>query len=574
MPDRKHRSSRRHHQRRREEEEDDDENNHHYGNLTRVESTLSSLYMEDAFHDPNDIDDTSCRDLKKRESEEVTVRVSSFDDFDIADFDLEEEDDENYNNNAGVHHRYHHHNSNKNDNNNDNDDDNNNNNNLRTYSCTELVATLGNDSNQIASLHPTLQQRVRDFRFAQRKRREKHGTQKPWGIFGLYAHLADIRIDLEWSEDAAWRRENGEPYLSWADYEKARNKGINRPFFTYMTMLVCTVMMIVIFSLNNWKIEPLSVNPLIGPSAEVLIEAGARETSLIVNEGQWFRLISPLVLHAGIIHFVINMLALWFIGAAVEQSHGFASAAILFFIPAVGGNILSAIFLPQYISVGASGGIFGLIGGCIADIILNWKLLFIKGEHDDGDQRWRHYYAFFWLFFDIIINCLIGLTPFVDNFTHLGGLLYGLCCGISTIERLAVAFFGASSGKFSTLRNGVIRFCGLIFSVFLIMVTTILLVESDGVTSPCPSCRYASCVPFPFWAEYKWWNCDDCDFAVADLIKLHADSDNYDRIDLTCPSGEVTLIDVTNDLLSDREQIRRDLPKYCRSHCESVFAHN
>lgn len=107
--------------------------------------------------------------------------------------------------------------------------------------------------------------------------------------------------------------------------------------------------MIVTFSLNDWKIEPLSVNLLIGPSAEVLIQAGARDTSLIVNEDQWFRLISPLVLHAGVIHFVINMLALWFIGAAVEQSHGFASAAILFFIPAVGGNILSAIFLPQYI---------------------------------------------------------------------------------------------------------------------------------------------------------------------------------------------------------------------------------
>lgn len=61
-------------------------------------------------------------------------------------------------------------------------------------------------------------------------------------------------------------------------------------------------------------------------------------------------------LHAGIIHFVINMLALWFIGYAVEQSHGFFAAALLFILPAVGGTLLSAIFLPEYISVGASGG--------------------------------------------------------------------------------------------------------------------------------------------------------------------------------------------------------------------------
>jgi membrane associated rhomboid family serine protease len=330
-------------------------------------------------------------------------------------------------------------------------------------------------------------------------------------------------------------------------------------------------MMIVTFALNDWKIEPLSVNPLIGPSADVLIEAGARETSLIVNEGQWFRLISPLVLHAGVIHFVINMLALWFIGAAVEQSHGFASAAILFFIPAVGGNILSAIFLPQYISVGASGGIFGLIGGCLADVALNWNLLFIKGEHDEDNTRWRHSVAFFWLFFDIFINCLIGLTPFVDNFTHLGGLLYGVCCGISTIERLAVGFFGVATGRCSRIRNSLFRFCGLIFSVCLIMITTVLLVGSDGSTSPCPSCRFISCVPFPIGTENKWWNCDDCDFAVADLIKLHATSVNYDRIDLTCPNGEISFIDIAEEQLADREVIRRKLPKYCRANCDDVF---
>ena len=49
------------------------------------------------------------------------------------------------------------------------------------------------------------------------------------------------------------------------------------------------------------------------------------------------------------------MLALWFVGSAVEWSHGFFPALIIFVVPAIGGTILSAIFLPQYISVGASG---------------------------------------------------------------------------------------------------------------------------------------------------------------------------------------------------------------------------
>jgi membrane associated rhomboid family serine protease len=95
---------------------------------------------------------------------------------------------------------------------------------------------------------------------------------------------------------------------------------------------------------------------------------GAKQTSLIVIHGEWYRLFSPMFLHAGVIHYVLNMIALWFIGKAVEQCHGSMAAAILFIIPAVGGTILSALFLPEYISVGASGGIFGLIGACVADI--------------------------------------------------------------------------------------------------------------------------------------------------------------------------------------------------------------
>ncbi|EED94376.1 predicted protein, partial [Thalassiosira pseudonana CCMP1335] len=239
--------------------------------------------------------------------------------------------------------------------------------------------------------------------------------------------------------------------------------------------------------LNGWKVEPLSVNPMIGPSAETLIKMGAKQTSLIVNQGEWYRLFSPMVLHAGLIHYFLNMMALWFIGKAVEQCHGFAAAAIIFVIPAVGGTIMSAIFLPEYISVGASGGIFGLIGACIADICINWSLLFSK-------------HVLLWLLFDIVINCLVGLTPFVDNFTHLGGMVYGFLCGLSTIERLSTDFFGIATTFCSRLRNVIVRFSGLILSVVLIMVTTALLVESDGGASPCSGCRYVSCVPFPPWA--------------------------------------------------------------------------
>jgi membrane associated rhomboid family serine protease len=66
-----------------------------------------------------------------------------------------------------------------------------------------------------------------------------------------------------------------------------------------------------------------------------------------------------LPMKAGLVHYFINMLALRFVGAAIEMSHGWFAALLIFTLSAIGGTVLSAIFLPDAISVGASGGIFG-----------------------------------------------------------------------------------------------------------------------------------------------------------------------------------------------------------------------
>jgi membrane associated rhomboid family serine protease len=436
------------------------------------------------------------------------------------------------------------------------------------HSTRELVAALGGDDEHHLLPQP-IQHRIRDFRLAQRKRRELYGNERPWGILGLYDHLASIRIDLEWAEDAAWRRQHGEPYLSWSDFDKEHKKGAkNRPFFTYFLMMFCTIMMIASIGVNGWKFESISVNPMIGPSADTLLKMGAKQTSLIVNGGQWFRLFSPIVLHAGLIHFFLNMFALWFIGGAVEKSHGMLNAAIIFVLPATGGNILSALFLPQYISVGASGGIFGLIGSCIADIALNWNMLFLKPE-EETNARCRYAMVLGWLCFDIIINCLIGLTPFVDNFTHLGGMIYGILCGLSTIEPLAQGFFGLR--KFAPC-SFFLRFFGLILSVVGIMVSVAVLVGSDGTSNPCHGCRYVSCVPFPPGAAEKWWHCDDCAVVVAQAHKDDPSNPNlFSTLDLTCPDGVIEPIDISDLNMTLSDEIRDKLPTLCRQYCESIY---
>ena len=118
-----------------------------------------------------------------------------------------------------------------------------------------------------------------------------------------------------------------------------------------------------------------------------------------------------------IIHFLLKCFVIFYIGRAVEQNRGILIAVILFIVPSIGSTIISAIFLPQFILVGASGGIFGLIGGCVAEIIKNRQLLF-SDFINKGKSKTHHKIVVFVLVMDIFLNLLIGLTPFT-NFMHL-----------------------------------------------------------------------------------------------------------------------------------------------------------
>jgi len=431
-----------------------------------------------------------------------------------------------------------------------------------------LAGNLNADWRGSDYMAPALARRLRDFQFAQEKRRKKYGKERPWGILGLYDHLASVRMDVEWAEDAAWRRQNCEPYLAWSDFEASKGSGFNRPFFTYLTLIVCTGVLVTSIALNGWRVERLDINPMIGPSADTLLMMGAKQANLIVNEKEFWRLFSPMGLHAGAIHFFLNMLALWFVGSAVEKSHGFCSAFVLFVVPAVGGTILSAIFLPAFVSVGASGGIFGLIGACLSDILMNWRLLFSDFVGIEGKKN-HHIMVVVFLVLDIIVNCLVGLTPFVDNFTHLGGMLFGFLCGLSTMERVSPDFFGDEERCWSKTKHLFYRFFGIMLSLVGIAVTTIVLFNGDGRTTPCPACKAFSCIPFPWWEaeNNKWWYCDDCSAVTANAV-MDSETGFFDKVAINCPNGEISTFNVDGDTSLDKDSLEIKLPGYCRQFCD------
>ncbi len=324
---------------------------------------------------------------------------------------------------------------------------------------------------------------------------------------------------------------------------------------------------------DNWSLEPLSVNPMLGPSSDTLVEMGAKDSRLIVQEGQAWRVLSAMVLHAGLIHFFLNMLALWFVGKAIEQCHGFFASMLLFVAPGIGGTILSAIFLPNFISVGASGGIFGLIGACLADIFLNWGLLFNDFVNSNDKNKHSNMIVLLVLVLDIIVNSLIGLTPFVDNFTHLGGMIFGFMCGTSTMQRVSTEMFESIDVKktfWGTTKKNFSRFAGIILTLVAMTASFAILMYGNGVSTPCKSCRIISCVAFPPWAgnDDKWWYCDDCGGVTADAT-INPETRKFDVLSLNCPYGDVYTMSIDNQN-ADKAWLEQQLPSWCRAHCTDI----
>lgn len=133
----------------------------------------------------------------------------------------------------------------------------------------------------------------------------------------------------------------------------------------------------------------------------------------LINAGQWWRLITPVLLHGSIMHILFNMYALIILGKDIESSYGHWDFLLLYLITGFGGNVFSYIFSPQTISVGASSSLFGLIAAQGFLIYKNKK--FIR-QYQRVIQN---------VISVVVLNLVIGLSAGIDNWGHLGGLVSG-----------------------------------------------------------------------------------------------------------------------------------------------------
>lgn len=101
------------------------------------------------------------------------------------------------------------------------------------------------------------------------------------------------------------------------------------------------------------------------------------------------------------------------------------------------------------------------------------------------------------------------------------------------------------------------------------MISFVWLATSDPGEIPCTGCRYVSCVPFPLFSEEKWWYCDKCDHVTATLVP--PEGGYYTQITLFCPDESLETFDISDEMISDQQEVERKLPTYCREHCDDIF---
>jgi hypothetical protein len=178
-------------------------------------------------------------------------------------------------------------------------------------------------------------------------------------------------------------------------------------------------------------------------------------------------------------------------------------------VSVVGANLVPAYFLPHTALVGASGGIFALMGMAFLDVVMiNWDVLAIC-EYTDRSYNARWVLAIA-IFFEMIASIMGGFDPMVNQFAHISGLAFGFTFSAMLCQHLKDSLGLASPDAVRRKQVGrILCFtCGMVcFLLFL----ALLIMNDGGVDMPCPQCTVLTCIPFPFWVpdDKKWWTCHD-----------------------------------------------------------------
>ncbi len=174
-----------------------------------------------------------------------------------------------------------------------------------------------------------------------------------------------------------------------------------KPIVTYSLIFICILVFILMYVLGNGSTDNYT-----------LLLFGANLDALTKN-GDYYRLLTSMFLHIGIMHLLCNMYSLYIIGKEVENVFGKWKYLVIYILSGIAGSILSLAFNHNTICAGASGAIFGLLGA----------LLYFGYYYRPylGATLTKSIIPV------IAINLIVGfLDSGIDNSAHIGGLVGGL----------------------------------------------------------------------------------------------------------------------------------------------------
>lgn len=156
-------------------------------------------------------------------------------------------------------------------------------------------------------------------------------------------------------------------------------------------------------------------------NSRFMIEKGAMYAPLLLERGEYYRLLTSVFMHFGVKHLFNNMLVLFILGDNLERALGKVKYLIFYLLCGIGANLFSLMFdvgTENYfvVSAGASGAIFGVVGGLIYAVAVN------RGRLEDLSSQQ--------LIFLVVVTLYHGFTSTgIDNAAHVGGLLIGIFLG-------------------------------------------------------------------------------------------------------------------------------------------------
>jgi membrane associated rhomboid family serine protease len=220
------------------------------------------------------------------------------------------------------------------------------------------------------------------------------------------------------------------------DRQRVRHVGgRGRPVVTLSLLAINTLLLLVEVVLSG-----NGAGGLLEPSTRALCRLGALNAPAVIEDGQYWRLLTVMVLHAGIIHWAFNSYALFIFGPTLEALLGRVRFLALYVGSGFAASAASLLFSHTRLGVGASGAIFGLLGALVA---------FFYRRRDAGGRGMLQS-----LLLVLALNLFIGVRiANVDNVAHIGGFLAGLAA-MALLELLPTRLGGlAGRGGFGRGRG-------------------------------------------------------------------------------------------------------------------------